>query len=227
MTPLLDAAVYYLIFGVLLSTRRGVHNYIAFLVIGVFVFRFIHNSIVAGARAISGNSGLLRALHFPRIVLPLAATLVSGRQLLASLIVLVPIVITTGEQPTARWLLLLPALLLQGLFCAGLACITARVGAGLPDLAQIVPFVLRIWLYLSGIFYSIDALARTYGNGWIRQLLASNPAAIFVDLARDALLAGNRHVGSHEWWQATGWAGLVAALGYLYFWHGEERYGRT
>src|SRR5262249_39201930 len=40
LTPLLNVAVYFLIFGVILDTRRGVHNYIAFLVIGVFVFNF-------------------------------------------------------------------------------------------------------------------------------------------------------------------------------------------
>ena len=40
LTPLLNAGVYYLIFSVLLSTRRGVHNFIAFLVIGIFISTF-------------------------------------------------------------------------------------------------------------------------------------------------------------------------------------------
>lgn len=66
LTPLQNAGVYYLIFGVLLSTRHGVHNFIAFLVIGIFIFTFTftQSSMIDGARSISGNLGLTRALHF-------------------------------------------------------------------------------------------------------------------------------------------------------------------
>ncbi len=65
MTPLLNAAVYYFIFGVLLNTRHGVEDFVPFLVTGVFIWTFTSSSITAGTRAISGNIGLVRALHFP------------------------------------------------------------------------------------------------------------------------------------------------------------------
>ena len=58
LTPLLNAGVYYLIFGVLLHTKRGVHNYAAFLVIGIFVFTYTQTSMLGGARATSATSGL-------------------------------------------------------------------------------------------------------------------------------------------------------------------------
>lgn len=65
MTPLLNAAVYYFIFGLLMDTKRGVEDFVPFLVTGVFVWTFTQSSIMAGTRAISGNLGLVRALHFP------------------------------------------------------------------------------------------------------------------------------------------------------------------
>jgi len=40
LTPLLNAGVYYLIFGVLFEASRGVQHYPAFLLAGVFVFAF-------------------------------------------------------------------------------------------------------------------------------------------------------------------------------------------
>src|SRR5204863_1113677 len=43
LTPLLNAAVYYLIFGVLLGTKKHIPDYIPFLVTGVFVFTFLQN----------------------------------------------------------------------------------------------------------------------------------------------------------------------------------------
>src|ERR1700744_4398543 len=75
LTPLLNIAVYYLIFGLLLQTSRGVPNFIAFLTVGVFVFSFCQSSLVTGAKAITGNVGLVRALQFPRAVLPMSTTL--------------------------------------------------------------------------------------------------------------------------------------------------------
>ncbi|MBN9620768.1 MAG: ABC transporter permease, partial [Actinobacteria bacterium] len=89
LTPLLNAGVYYLIFGVLLSTRRGVHNFIAFLVIGIFIFTFTQSSMIDGARSISGHLGLTRALHFPRAVLPIASTLVALQRLPVSMVVMI------------------------------------------------------------------------------------------------------------------------------------------
>ncbi|MGA5560368.1 ABC transporter permease, partial [Streptomyces platensis] len=65
-TPLLNALVYYLIFGLLIGTRKGVPDFVPFLVTGVFIFTFTQSSVMAGTRAISGNLGLVRALHFPR-----------------------------------------------------------------------------------------------------------------------------------------------------------------
>ena len=40
LTPLINAAVYYLIFGVMLDTSSDVANFIAYLCTGVFVFTF-------------------------------------------------------------------------------------------------------------------------------------------------------------------------------------------
>lgn len=53
MTPLLNAAVYYLIFGVLIGTRKGVDNFIAFLVTGIFIFTFTQSSVMSGVRAVA------------------------------------------------------------------------------------------------------------------------------------------------------------------------------
>ena len=83
LTPLINAAVYYLIFGVMLNTRAGhpeLHR--------VPVHRPLHLQLHPdrGARpapsAISGNLGLIRALHFPRASLPIAVTLTQFQQLL-------------------------------------------------------------------------------------------------------------------------------------------------
>src|SRR5258708_16306604 len=86
LTPLLNSAVYYLIFGVLFKANRGISNYTAYLVTGVFIFAFTERSIVVGSSAIRANITLIRALHFPRACLPLADVLAELQQLLLSMV---------------------------------------------------------------------------------------------------------------------------------------------
>ncbi|MEU8979557.1 ABC transporter permease [Streptomyces sp. NPDC048309] len=228
-TPLLNAGVYYLIFGLILKANRGMSHdvYIPFLVTGVFVFTFTQSSIMAGVRAISGNLGLVRALHFPRASLPISFALQQLQQLLFSMIVLFIVAISFGSYPGLSWLLIVPVLALQFLFNTGLALIVARMGAKTPDLAQLMPFILRTWMYASGVMFSISSMLAGRPE-WIIRALQANPAAVYMDLMRYALIDGygSSHLPPHVWAIATFWAVVVALGGFVYFWKAEERYGR-
>ena len=228
-TPLLNAAVYYLIFGLILHASRGMSMdvYIPFLVTGVFVFTFTQSSVMAGVRAISGNLGLVRALHFPRASLPISFALQQLQQLLFSMIVLFIVAVAFGSYPGMSWLLIVPVLALQFLFNTGLALIMARLGSKTPDLAQLMPFVMRTWMYASGVMFSIPIMLADKPQ-WTATVLQWNPAAIYMDLMRFSLIDGygSENLPDHVWAAAAGWAVLVALGGFLYFWKAEERYGR-
>ncbi|MER7173356.1 ABC transporter permease [Streptomyces mesophilus] len=229
MTPLLNAAVYYLIFGVLMNVKRGVPDYIPFLVTGVFVFTFTQSSIMAGTRAIAGNLGLVRALHFPRAALPISFCLQQLQQLLFSMIALVAIVLGFGLPLTPRWLLVIPALVLQFAFNAGLAMIVARLCAKTPDIGQLMPFVLRTWMYMSGVMFSLQQVTKGKSVPHaVHFALEHNPAAVFIDLIRYALIDSfhSNQLPHHVWAWALGWALLVGVGGFIYFWKAEETYGR-
>ncbi|MFI8194562.1 ABC transporter permease [Streptomyces sp. NPDC085946] len=230
MTPLLNAAVYYFIFGVLLQTKKGVPDYVPFLVTGVFVWTFTQSSIMAGTRAISGNLGLVRALHFPRAALPLSFCLQQLQQLLFSMAALVVILLAFGVPPAASWLLAVPVLVLQFTFNAGVSMVLARVGAKTPDIAQLMPFVLRTWMYVSGVMWSIDHLVadREGLPSWVGPVLQANPAAVYIDLMRFALIDSfdASRLPAHVWALAAGWALLAGVGGFIYFWKAEETYGR-
>ncbi|MFF4230331.1 ABC transporter permease [Streptomyces sp. NPDC001820] len=229
MTPLLNATVYYFIFGVLLDTRSGVADFVPFLVTGVFIWTFTSSSIMAGTRAISGNIGLVRALHFPRASLPIAIALQQLQQLLFSLAALTGILIAVGEYPHVSWLLAIPALLLQAGFNTGLSMIMARLAGRTPDIAQLMPFVLRTWMYVSGVMWSIDhVLSNNKLPHLVMLALECNPAAIYIDLVRFALIDSftAAQLPPHVWALALSWALLFGAGGFVYFWKAEEEYGR-
>lgn len=225
LTPLLNAAVYYLIFGLLIGTRRGVPNFLGFLVTGVFVFQFIQNSAIGGARSLQTNRSLARTLRFPRAVFPLSATAIALEQLLTSVLVLIPIVLLTGEPLRWQWIFVLPVLVLQTLFCIGLGFIFARIGSKIPDILQMLPFAMRVWLYASGIMFSIPVMT-AHKPAIIRDIMEANPATCYVDLYRSAFIASGPGATPRDWVLGLVWAVVTLVVGYVFFWKAEEEYGR-
>ena len=75
---------------------------------------------------------------------------------IVSIGVMIVIVIATGEFPNWLWLLLPVAFGLQFLFNLSLAFVGARIGSMVTDFKNVIPFVARVWLFLSGVFYNIS-----------------------------------------------------------------------
>jgi teichoic acid transport system permease protein len=258
LTPLLNCAVYGLIFGILFRANRGVEHYIAYLVIGVFIFTFTERSILVGSRVMHNNLSLMRALQFPRASLPLAYVIVELQQLMLSMVVMVIIVLVSHEPLTWYWFLAIPVLLLQTLFNVGASLIIARIGAELNDVSQLVPFLTRVWRYFCGVMYSIATLPATLPL-WSKEVLQLNPAAVYISLMRLSIMETQRtnapgakpysaagcaafhaHLSDYSaqaychpevtlpqlWGAAAGWALVALAVGIVYFWRAEARYGR-
>jgi teichoic acid transport system permease protein len=189
LTPLLNAGVYFLIFGELLHINRGIPNYLGFVVTGVFVFNFTQRTFISTSTVMTQNIDLIRALQFPRAALPIGYVVIELQQMLLSVVVLIPILLATGEPLTWNWLLLIPALALQTIFNVGCGLAVARLGSQVNDVSQLLPFLTRTWLYVSGVIFSISTLS--VGPS-VKALLQVNPAALYITLIRNALMITQR-----------------------------------
>ncbi len=200
LTPLLNVAVYFFVFGILLNASRGLPDYLPFLVVGVFVFNFTQRSFITTSRVILDNIYLIRALQFPRASLPLAYVLIELQQMAVAIGVMVVILLGSGEQITWYWLLAIPVLMLQTIFNAGVGMFAARLGADMNDFSQLLPFLMRTWMYLSGVMFSIQGLAASlHGLSFstthtLKVILQFNPAALYVTLMRYAMLSKERAI---------------------------------
>lgn len=228
LTPLLNAGIYYVMFGIILGGKGNIPNYPAFLLTGMFVFTYTQRTVTAGAKSISGNLSLIRALHFPRAALPLAYTIQELQQLAISMGVLMVIVVITGEFPTWGWLLIPVALALQTMFNVGAGLVIARMGAQMRDLNQLLPFITRTWLYASGVFFSIEEKvvhSAAQLPQWVADVMYLNPAASYIELMRDILMQ-DHEPPAMVWPSCVFWAVFALGFGFWYFWRSEERYGR-
>lgn len=225
LTPLLQGLVYGTIFGVLLTTGRGIDNFVGYLMVGIFLFQYSARALTEGAKAVTGNRKLVQVLSFPRAALPLSLTLRNMLSFLPALLVMFVVVLLapTAEVITWRWALFLPIVLLLSLFNLGLSFLAARAVASVADVSQIIPFALRIWFYTSGVFFAYDRFAGDSPE--LLAILEANPMHVFLTLARDALLYGQDSPAAY-WWQAVAWAFGLALVGFVVFWLAEEKYTR-
>ena len=228
MDPVITMAIYWFLFGFLLGGRGSVANYTGFLAAGVFTFAIIRQSITVGSRSISGNEGLVRSIHFPRAVLPIAVVIKQLRVFLYALPIMVVILLVTGEPITWEWLLAPVALLLILMFSLGVALVMARVVATVQDVSEVLPYFLRIWGYMSGVMIPIaDRLSRLGVPPWATFLIEVNPGTVYLNCMRDALMGS--YFSPWGWWNwalAVGWAVVVLPWGMWFFWRAEDRYGR-
>ena len=224
LNPILQGAAYFLVFGIMLDTSRGIDNFIAYLIIGVFMYRFTASTITAGSKAISGNHALVTAFNFPRMTLPIA---INVREMMRhtttyitmfALILLIPPL----EPITWKWLLFFPIVALQFLFNLGLSMILARIVADWNDFTHIITFATRIWMYLSAVFYSTDRFA---DMPLVLNLMYANPLFNVLDMTRDVLLY-DTFPEPMRWIVLGSWTLGVLVIGTIIFWQGEEKYGR-
>jgi teichoic acid transport system permease protein len=219
--PLLLAAVYYLVFGIIFDAAdiEGT-SYAAFLVIGIFVFTFTQKSMAAGSRTVIANLPLIQSLQFPRAVLPIGAVMTEAMAQVPAIGMMLLLVLLTGEPITFLWPLLLGAVALQAAFNLGLALATARMTFHFRDTQQLLPYFTRLWLYLSGVFYTAERIPA----GWPRTLFELNPVHAYIQLSREILLF--QAVEGRTWAIASAWSVGMLVGGFFFFRAKEVDYGR-
>lgn len=225
LNPLLLIGVYYLVFGVVLETDRGVgEEFLAFLAIGIFHYQYSQKSIIGGARSITSNEGLIRSLQFPRAVLPVATVLRETMAFAPAMLVMLVIVVLNGRPPSPTWLLLIPLVALQVVFNLGAAFVAARLTDRFRDLENVLPYVFRLGFYGSGVIFAIDGYLEDRPD--LLAWLTINPFYSVLSLVRDQLLDYTPAFAHLMWISLAGWAVVGLVVGLTVFRGGEREYGR-
>jgi len=184
INPILQGAVYYIVFDVILGVSRD----LAYLLSGVFVFYYTSTSITTGANAIIQNRTLLVNLQFPKLIMPVTAITEAGVGFLTSIPALYLIVgPIQGVWPSVTTLWLFPiAFALHSIFNLGLAALAARFAVPFRDITNVIPHLLRIWFYLSPILYSASRFEKL--PDWAEVLYRFNPLVPILGIYRTALI---------------------------------------
>lgn len=225
LNPLMSVLAYWFIFGFILQTSRGVDNFLGFLVIGVFFFGYTGKCMTGGTGSIRSGASMIKGFQFPRAALPISTVVRNFLDFMPTLLVMIIVLAIAPPLEAITWriVLVIPVVILQTIFNVGLACFLARLGHKIPDLTNFMSIVSRFWLYGSGVFFSIeDRLAK---HPALLDAMQFNPMHAYLTLVRNSLLYG---VDSDPflWFVGSAWAFGLLVVGFLFFWRGEESYGR-
>src|SRR5215218_1326149 len=128
------------------------------LLLGLVAFNLVSTSIQQGARSVVGGGRLILNSAFPRTVLPLASVLTAFMRFLPTLGVYAVVHAVAGLPVGLHLLWAIPILGLLLVFAAGAAMIAAAAQVYIRDLTNILPYFLRIWLYVSPVLYYADEI---------------------------------------------------------------------
>ena len=225
LNPLLSVLAFWFIFGFILQTSRGVPNFIGFLVVGVFFFGFTSKCMTGGTASIRSGASMIKGFQFPRAALPISTVVRNFLDFMPTLLVMVIVlaIVPPVEVITWRVVLVIPVIILQTLFNVGLACFLARLGHKFPDLTNLMSILSRFWFYGSGVFFSIED--RLGKHPALLEAMQYNPMHAYLTLVRNSLLYGIES-DPKTWIVGTVWAFGLLVVGFLFFWRGEEDYGR-
>ena len=190
ITPLLMVTVYALVFQIVFKARWagadvGGLGYALRLFVGLIVFTGCAEVATRATRLIQDNSSLVKRVVFPLEVLGVALVLQSAVHAILQTLLLAVLLLVTGG-PRWSWLWLPLAWVWVLLLQLALAWLLSALGCYLRDLQHVVPALMSGLLFLSPVFYPVDAAPRV-----LQVLLLVNPLTAPIELMRAAWFGGS------------------------------------
>lgn len=220
LTPLLMLAIFVFVFGEVFQARWtqrvGAPPFWLMLYAGLIVFNLFAETVSRAPMTVRGYPSYVKRIIFPLQILPLVplgASMVHGG---INLLILFTALAWTGYFSAS--LLLFPLLVLPVLFFSvGLAWFLGAWGVYIKDMTQIVPLFVQMLMFLSPVFYPVDAVPPE-----LRLLYQINPLSTVIEATRALLL--ETPIPWRGWGAALLFSALAATLGHRFFQHARDEF---
>ena len=214
--PALTMAIFTVIFGRVANLpTEGSVPYPLLVMGGMLPWFLISTILTNGSGSLTQNSNLISKVYFPRLIVPVASSMVALVDFVLSLGLLFVMMVWFRFWPDWH-LLLLPVFVVMALLAAlGPALIMAALNVSYRDFRFIIPFAVQFGLYLSPVGFSSAVVPEQW-----RLLYALNPVVGVIDGFRWSLLGGETHLDPRSVLIS---AGVIA----LFLWLGIKVFRRT
>ena len=175
LQPFLTMVVFTFVFGRFANFPSKGVPYPIFTYSALLPWTYFASAVALASSSLVSNRGLVTKVYFPRILLPLAGVSVPIVDFLLAFTVLVGMMAWFQVWPSAAIVLAPLFLAMAYLSALGVSLFLTAVNVRYRDVPYAIPFVMQIWLFLSGVVYAINALPEKW-----QWLLALNPMTAVI-----------------------------------------------
>jgi len=184
--PVFFMVIFTLVFGRLVQVSSDGAPYAIFSYTAVVPWTFFAAAVTGSTGSLIANSALLTKVYFPRLVMPLAASLGKVVNFVIGLIVLVGLLLWYGITPTL-WTLFLPYLIvIMVLAASGVGMWLSALAVQYRDIRQALTIGIQLAMYVSPVIYPVSLIPEKY-----HLIYAINPMVGIIEGFRAALLNTN------------------------------------
>jgi len=222
INPLILLAIYTFVFSVIFQVKFGQDSGLGqsalYIFCGMIPWMTFHEAVGRSTGILLDNANLIKKVMFPSKILPMYIVVSHFVNLLIGFGILVVFALLSGRAVNVYYLLLPVYIGAQFLFTLGFSWLASAVNVFIRDMAQVIAQFLIIWMYLSPIFYSVEAIPEE-----IRAYAYLNPMTHLIEGYRDIFL--NETMPSLAGMAIYGAAGVVVLVaGYLFFTRNQHAY---
>jgi len=181
--PLFTMVIFTVIFGKFAKMPSDGLPYPIFAYVALIPWTYFARSIERGGHSLVGEAGLVKKVYFPRLVLPISATIGGLLDFIISFGVLLGMMAWYGFSP--NWgMLALPLFLLLTLITAlSVSLWLSPLNTRYRDIGYVIPFLTQVWMYASPVVYPVSVVPERW-----RLLYSLNPMTGVIEGFRWALL---------------------------------------
>jgi lipopolysaccharide transport system permease protein len=184
--PFLTMVVFTIFFGRLAGIPSDGIPYPVFSFAALVPWTFFANAVAQSANSLVGSQNLLQKVYFPRLAIPVSATLACAVDFLVAFAVLLLMMLAYGITPTIHVVWLPLFLALAWISALGIGLWLAALNVLYRDVRYVVAFLIQIWMFATPVVYPSSMLDEPW-----RTLYAINPMAGVIEGFRWALLGGS------------------------------------
>lgn len=183
LRPLFLFAIVYVVFTFIFKVGKGVPFYGVYLLLGIVLWNFFHETTVIGMGSVVGNGDLMRKVSIPRYLVVLASASSALINLALNLVVVVSFALLSGVRPTLLWLLLPLIIIELFIFALATAFFLSAFYVKFRDTTYIWEVGLQAAFYATPVLYPLTLVAEPF-----RQYFFFNPMAQIIQDARYVLI---------------------------------------
>lgn len=178
LNPLLQLAVYSVIFGALLAGSDPTYH--IYICVALIPWTYFTTAITQSAFTVIGNGDIVKKVYFPREILPISVVTSGAVNFLISSIIIVAFVLAAG-MGLSKYIVLYPFILLvQYVLLLGIGFIVSAITVYVRDLEHIIGIILMAAFYGTPIVYKLEQLPEN-----LQLFMKLNPMTHLINAYRD------------------------------------------